>query len=128
MERQQLPLIIESRPDARSLCGACIGACCVRNTVLPLSPPEAAQLTEAGTEMRQLPKDERDGNKPGRGREFYVFDSDCGNLVDDPESGARVCGQYASRPRICREFQAGSFSCMAIRAQRLDQPDLQERA
>lgn len=128
MERQQLPLIIESRPDVRSLCGACIGACCVQDTVLPLSPPEAVQLTEAGTEMHQLPKNERQGNRPGRGREFYVFDSDCGNLVDDPESGTRVCAQYALRPRICRDFQAGSFACMSIRAKRLERPGLQEPA
>lgn len=100
--------------DGEVSCSACDALCCRSNTAIPLTKDEAAQLTAAGSELRLMDRSECGRNRPGRGREFYEQTVDCGNL--DQETG--LCKDYGSRPRACREFALGEFSCEAMRVQR----------
>lgn len=52
--------------------------------------------------------------QPGEG--LYTILGRCGFLLDD-----NSCGNYKDRPRICREFEAGSVVCRQFR-QRLENP------
>lgn len=97
--------------DGEVSCSACAGLCCRANTALPLSKDEVAQLSAAGTDLRRMDRGEYGSYRPGRGRKFYEFLSDCGNL--DQETG--LCTDYANRPRICSEFEVGEFACEMMR-------------
>lgn len=76
--------------------------------ILPLTKKEAQQLDSAGTVMQKLTKEEWRNNRPGFRREFYKFLVDCANLGTDAN-----CEDYENRPRVCREFEMGSFTCDA---------------
>lgn len=94
-------------------CGSCIGACCLKNTVLALSQKEAARLLGAGTEMHKEADEAWKGKvpRPGFRREYYRFDSDCGNL--NPETNE--CQDYPNRPLICQQFAEGGYGCVGMR-------------
>jgi Fe-S-cluster containining protein len=114
----------ESEQDTttKDLCASCIGACCLENTVLELSPEEAFYLSEVGTDLLPLTKSQFKRMSGGavrtrRGKTQYVLQSDCGNL--DPET--KQCTDYDDRPQVCRELKAGSYVCGEIRDSRIPQ-------
>lgn len=92
-------------------CSGCSSLCCREGTAIPLTESEAIQIRDAGTVLRQMDQSECEGNKPGRGKDFYRMETDCGNL--DPGTG--LCGDYANRPGECRAFKTGSFMCAVMR-------------
>jgi len=92
-------------------CGNCSGLCCRKGTAIPLKTKEAVSLAAAGTLMHKMDKEEREGNRAPWAKDFYLLDSDCGNL--DPYSSA--CGDYDGRPQACREFEVGSYACQIVR-------------
>jgi hypothetical protein len=106
---------VNAGPDPRNVdridCESCVGACCLKDTVLPLTEAEAEGLYMAGTEMRKLSKSDYRGGRPDRGKKFYLLKTDCGNL--DPDT--RQCNGYETRPAACREFKTGGFLCRETR-------------
>lgn len=111
-------------------CEKCPSACCRKDTALPLSKDEARTLQMADTALRLLPKGEWQGNRPGRGRQFYVLESDCGNLEIDEVTGVSRCGihETPAYPKACREFARGAFRCIDLQRTRIargeDQSDV----
>ncbi len=106
----------DDRLPWKASCMRCIAACCVKGTVIPLEPSEVEGMIAKGSQLHALPADKSQGNVPPAGREFYVLDEDCGSLVEI--DGVRVCGDHDLRPKACREFDEGGFSCNAMRAAR----------
>ena len=117
-KRQELPTLpAESQLD-RSTCASCVAACCLKNTVLALSSPEADMMVKHGVQLRELPKEESQGHKPGFRRKNYLLEEDCANLVEN-DAGQRVCSIYEKRPSVCRDFEEGGLNCMIFRAARI---------
>lgn len=114
----ELPIIpLEGSPDKPS-CASCIAACCLRNTVIPLTAQEAEMMTSQGVNMRPLDKEESKGHKPGFRKKNYLLEEDCANLAQN-ESGQSVCSIYDSRPGACRDFKEGGYNCTSFRNARL---------
>lgn len=93
-------------------CGLC---CSVPNIVMPLSPDEAAVLSDAGTELvREVPvtigKKLLDVIRPQRRCDFTRLGA-C--ALWDQESGE--CGIYEERPVACSAFKRGGYQCMKLR-------------
>jgi len=85
---------------------------------MQLSKREAAYMEAAGTELRLVPRDKWENNRPGFRRNFYELASNCGNLVVDPEGDkAPYCGDYYNRPDICAALPAGGGDCNRLRVQ-----------
>ena len=120
--RINLELIPVNGVDKSVNCANCPSACCREGMVLPLTRGEAATLEDAGTQMHQLDRSESRGRRPGRGRKFYRFDSNCGNLAIDPETGQTSCEIYGSDnyPKVCTEFTMGSYACALTQLKRID--------
>lgn len=117
-ETKQLPVIPGEVSPSRQGCASCIAACCRRNTVIPLTAPEAEMMTNQGVSMRPLTKEESRGNAAGFRRTNYLLEEDCANLIRN-DSGQRVCTIYDSRPRDCRDFKEGGFNCVTFRNARI---------
>lgn len=100
-------------------CETCISACCRKGVALALSEVEVEFMRESGSTLtevamprkRKLPLIGR--NKP----KVYLLDEDCGNLVQDAETGRTSCAAYINpnKPKICDDFQAGSYYCRSMR-------------
>lgn len=97
--------------NSHANCGSCAvaSACCRKGIAAPFTRKEARQIIEAGTELRQIERSELSHRKPGRGKEFYEFLSDCANL-----DAAGKCSIYEYRPEICRQFAEGGLTCQLL--------------
>lgn len=95
-------------------CASCIGACCTKNTVLYLTRREAIKLAQ-NTDMREMGDDELQAiGRPPFHTKYYVLNDACGNR--NPET--MECDIYDDRPKVCREFDAGSIACQQFRVAR----------
>lgn len=108
-------------------CESCTSACCRAGKILKLSKAEVEYLTEKGTELSETKNiDSRKistvvkafavtiGFKSDTTN--YILSSDCGNLSTD-ELGQSSCGNYESRPEVCRIFPVGEYACRTMRFQ-----------
>jgi Fe-S-cluster containining protein len=118
-------------------CHDCIGACCTRNTQLPLKRDEAEMLRGAGTWLHVLIRPEREGlpypepeddyqkdlnakaEKLAEGVGLFMLDSNCVFLLP-VEDGMAKCALFNDdrRPQVCSTFTAGSKGCVSVRLRR----------
>lgn len=92
---------------------------------MELNPDEVACMEAAGTELSPADPPSSPGQvrrllgRLGIGNDkhdYYALETDCGNLVEDPETGTTFCGAHDdSRPQVCIEFSAGSYGCRTMR-------------
>jgi Fe-S-cluster containining protein len=113
-ERRKGPNMPQER---RVSCASCISACCLKYTVLPLTPVEAAQLREDGSQLVELPK--WTARRTPRGTAAYLLQEDCANLQRDEATGDTSCAKYDQRPQACRNFEAGDTPCLEMRDKRM---------
>ncbi len=81
----------------------CDAACCKFGKFLRFSRAEAATVMGAGTVLTE-------GEIGRDGRSECVMQGGC------KLESAGLCTIYELRPRICREFKAGSKECLKFRA------------
>ncbi|SRR5581483_4523835 len=111
-------------------CGNCEAACCRRGTSIPLTDTEVHTLEMAGTVLRYDKREPASRlqtfargvgrllhQKVADTRAFYAFESDCGNLRENPETGQLMCAIYEDpeRPAVCEAFKQGTYQCMVVR-------------
>ena len=84
------------------------GACCCSFPIFA-SEADAKREPRISNETRRLPQHLADGDKA---YQLYPlpFQSRCAFLKDD-----KLCRIYATRPRVCRRFEAGSAQCIEAR-------------
>jgi Fe-S-cluster containining protein len=95
-------------------CDSCVGACCRRDIVLPLTKREHRRLVDAGTVLRLLTREELKANlaaSPGIFLRYYQFETDCGNL----DTETNQCNDYENRPEGCRDFNPGTPMCQTMK-------------
>ena len=123
-------------------CESCAAACCVANTAMPLISAEVQFMEQSGTRLFEVvpaipdvnwSKTVEDWDDEGdrtvqefikcsrvleAGYGLYILKANCANLVE--RDGWLQCSAYDNpdRPRICREFQVGSISCLGMRIKR----------
>lgn len=131
-----------SERDPSGMCGNCVGACCRGSAKLTmgLNSREVENLRAAGTVLVEfLPagegaewsnrryfrghsEDDRKFVRRGAkglllGQGLYGLGSDCGFLEETPD-GKSICSVHDDpdlQPLVCREFPAGSRTCLDIR-------------
>lgn len=106
-------------------CAKCPSACCREGMALELNPDEAAMLVENGTVLRKLSRRDvkRAGaEKPVKGNDMYVFESNCGNLTVDPDTNETGCAIYGTDqyPRTCAAFKMGGAACVSVQRTRIN--------
>ena len=103
-------------------CARCIGACCLKNTQLPLTGAEAAQMLERGALLERGPNLEseakrglfrrRKTNDSGQGMAAYTLLSDCPNL--DGDNRCTVHDESSpARPQACDDLFPGTHICIS---------------
>lgn len=94
-------------PQERYECDGC-GACCETWRVL-VAEEDAQREPRIRDEARELPENQR--TPYWRFVLFPLpFHTSCAFL-----DGQKRCGIYETRPRVCREFEAGSERCQEAR-------------
>ena len=87
-------------------CDGC-GVCCMHMATPPFSEGEAQQLPpDVAAELVSL--------REARRMQLDVFGTDyipCGWF----DMVSRRCKQYEHRPKVCRDFEVGSFHCVNLR-------------
>lgn len=86
-------------------CANCRAACCQKGTLVQLSDEEVQFMKETGTQLERIPTK----------KSQYLLKTNCGYLKQ--EDGWFKCVAYndVRRPKVCGEFQEGSFQCQMLR-------------
>jgi len=85
-------------PDPEITCSSCQACCCRLEVII---------LTNTGVPQRHIQTDEWGGEVMAR-----LDDGWCSALDRD----TLLCTIYENRPLICREFEMGSYECIAERS------------
>jgi Fe-S-cluster containining protein len=92
---------ITSRPETGVACASCEASCCRLKVML---------ITETGVPLQFIESDKWGGRSMAQ-----LSDGWCAAL----DRNTMLCKIYEQRPLICREFEMGSYECMAERADNL---------
>ena len=90
-----------TRPDAEVTCANCEACCCRLEVLL---------ITDTGVPETYIETDRWGGRRMAR-----LDDGWCSAL----DRNTMLCMIYERRPWVCREFETGSFECLAERAANL---------